>query len=159
MYRDNIIVFNRKATASGDVWYPTALTADVNIDKAALVAKYGETAKNTAKVHVAFSVDSCGKHIGAKTLLTPKAWQEGSSPASTITFADGQAFDFIIFNSAVTFENGTLNFGTVSKTAPISDDDFPQGLYELLKAQYDGVFAIDSVAEYSVIPHLEILAR
>lgn len=143
MYRDKITLFNRLSTADGDLWYASIIEADVNIDRAAMIAKYGETAKDVAKIHVRFSDDPCGKHIGQYEYVLPKSW---SGQANTITFKGGQAFDFIVV-------------GEISVSSPVSDNDYTQGYYEYMNAQYDNVFAIDSVAEYSVIPHLEIMAR
>lgn len=143
MYRDKITLFNRLSTADGDLWYASILDADVNIDKAAMISKYGETSKDVAKIHLRITQDANGKHIGAYNYVLPKAW---SGQSNTITFKGGQNFDFIVV-------------GEISVSSPVSDNDYTQGYYEYMNAQYDNVFAIDSVAEYSVIPHLEIMAR
>jgi hypothetical protein len=43
-------------------------------------------------------------------------------------------------------------------TAPIKDDDYGrEGFYNYMNDRYDYVFAITKVAEYSVIPHFEIM--
>ena len=42
---------------------------------------------------------------------------------------------------------------------PINDDDYRNGFFEEVKKEYDYVFAITSVAKYTVIPHFEITGK
>lgn len=59
-----------------------------------------------------------------------------------ITFHDGDLFDF---------------FWEGEWTETVNDEDYPNGFFDYMKKNHDMVFAITSVARYSVIPHFEIM--
>ena len=84
--------------------------------------------------------------VGGKPYLPPKEWdrQTNDKLAESITFTSGTDFDFLIL-------------GTYPITEPIADDDYLDGFYNQVNSEYDYVFAITSVAKYSVIPHFEIM--
>ena len=67
-----------------------------------------------------------------------------SNKAKSITFTSGTDFDFFML-------------GEYSTTEPIADNDYIDGFYNYVNDEYDYVFAITKVAEYSVIPHFEIM--
>lgn len=149
MYADTITIFNRYKE-SGDVsWYPTVIrNVDLNIDKAAIVAKYGEQSTDNARLHVKYESEQENALISGKRYLPPKSWaaQDTTELPDTITFASGNDFDFFIV-------------GEWAEPDPILDDEFLDGFYNYMNSRYDYVFSVTSVAMYSVIPHFEIMAK
>lgn len=149
MYADTITLFNRYDTGTEDIWLPTVLRGvDLNIDKAAIIATYGENSTDNARLHIRCAIDDGAITVGDKTYLPPKEWsaQSKAEAAGSITFASGQAFDFFIA-------------GEWGSTEPIEDADYIDGFYNFCNKLYDFCFAITSVARYSVIPHFEIMAK
>lgn len=147
MYSDTITLFNRHKTPQGDFWYPTILTGvDLNADKAAIIAKYGEQSADNARLHIRYSLSNGAVMVGRKRYMPPKEWdsQEEIFP-ETLTFTSGNDFDF--------FMVGEWNENVVR------DDDFLDGFYNYINTRFDFVYAITSVAQYSVIPHFEIMAK
>lgn len=147
MYNDMITLFNRYKGLNGDLFYPTVLHGvDLNIDKAAIIAKYGEQAADNARLHIKYAMGEDGIEVCGKKYLPPKEWEALDEPATTITFDSGTDFDFFIV-------------GEWEDTEPIEDNGYLDGFYDYVNTRYDHVFAITSVARYSVIPHFEIMAR
>ena len=145
MYQDTITLFNRIDTASGTMWHPVILhNVDLNADKGAMLAQYGDSCKDTAKLHISYTGDPA--IIEGLTYYGPKAYRALSSKSGAITFQSGSEFDFFIA--------GALSFQT-----DIADDDYADGFYNYANRTYDDCFCITSVAKYSVIPHFEIMAR
>lgn len=148
MYADTVTLFNRYDNGTEDVWFPTVLHGvDLNIDKAAIVATYGENSTDNARLHVRCGIDDGAITVGGKTYLPPKLWkaQSESEAAGSLTFTSGQNFDFFIVDE--------WNGGVVD------DADYIDGFYNFCNNLYDFCFAITSVARYSVIPHFEIMAK
>lgn len=148
MYSDTVTVFNRYRSRLGDMWYPTVLSdVNLNIDKANIVARYGEESKDTCVLNVRYKNVNGTKVVDGKPYLLPKEWdaQTNDKLASTITFTSGEDFDFFFVGEY--------------PTEPIADDDYMDGFYNYMNDRYDQVFAISSVSEFSVIPHLEITGR
>lgn len=147
MYNDTITLFNRASDASGDVFYPTVLHGvDLNMDKAAIIAKYGEQSADNARLHIKYDVQDGVVKVGGKTYLSPKAWKAEEDYLNTLTFNSGNEFDFFAV-------------GEWEDTEPIHDNDYLDGFYNYANARFDYVFALSSVAMYSVIPHFEIMAK
>lgn len=149
MYADTITLFNRYDAGDEDIWLPTILKGvDLNIDKAAIVATYGENSTDNARLHVRCVIDDGDITIGNKTYLPPKLWkaQSQEQAATSVTFASGQSFDFFVV-------------GEWGSNIPIEDADYVNGFYDFCNNIYDYCFAITSVARYSVIPHFEIMAK
>lgn len=149
LYADTITLFNRYQSKLGDTWYPTVLrNVDLNIDKAAIAAKYGENSADTATLHVKYQRQGAGILVGGKPYLPPKEWdrQINDLLPATVTFSDGTDFDFFCLG----------DWGSVE---PIADNDYLDGFYDHVNKNYDYVFAISSVAMYSVIPHFEIMGK
>ena len=141
MYKDTVTIFNRYRFPTGDVWYPTVLHGvDLNIDHAAITAKYGENSRDNAKLHI--KVD--GGTVGGKTYVQPKEYQALLSTNGYITFAAGEEFDF---------------FFAGEWAGAVRDADYLDGFYNYMNTRFDNVFAISSVAQYIVIPHFEIMGR
>lgn len=146
MYQDTVTLFNRRREEAGDIWYPTVLEGvDLNVDHAALVAKYGSSCSDKAVLHVKYDWHG-GPKVCGKAYLTPMLWQAAEDPAKAVTFQTGEAFDFFIE-------------GAWPDSGPIAEADWPGGFYGYLVKTRDGVYAVSSAARYSVIPHFEVMGR
>lgn len=150
MYQDTITLFNRyRSRADGDFWYPTVIhNVDLNIDRAAIIARYGAQSADNALLHIRYTVNDNGEPVIAnRVFLLPKVWENqiNDNLPNSITFSAGQEFDFFWV-------------GEWSGEAIIKDNDY-SGLYEYMNKRYDQVYAITGVAQYSVIPHFEIMGK
>ena len=140
MYIDTITLFNYH---NGE-WYPTVLNnVDLNADKAAILARYGASSSDRAKLHVAYRISNGEIKIGNYTYVRPENY---NGESGTITFADGLEFSFF---SSFAWDG----------EAVISDNDYEQGFYNYLNSLSGEVYAVSSVAMYSVIPHFEIMGK
>lgn len=150
MYSDVVTVFNRYQSKSADIWIPTVLHGvDLNADRAAIITKYGADSKDNAVLHIKYIIDDTGvKLVGEKPYLTPKNWER--LPNDELT-------GYITFNSGTNFTFFTV--GEFESAEPIPDEDYTEGFYGYMNTNCDGVYAVTSAAEYSVIPHFEILAK
>lgn len=151
MYQDTITLFNRKPgeRGQGDTWYPTVIKgANINIDRAAIMAKYGAESNDNAVLHIRYVLKN-GKIAIVCDSRTEKQWmppKEWGRSEKTLTFAAGSQFDF--------FWNGEWKDGIVN------DADYKdEGFYAYMNRTHDYVFAVSSVARYSVIPHFEIMGK
>lgn len=149
MYKDTITLFcNYKDQQKNVTWYPTVLrNVNLNMDKAAIVAKYGAESQDNAVLNVQYQVTDGNIMVGDKTWLPPKEWDRQTNDLLTtsLTFTDGQEFDFFYV-------------GEWPDENPIRDEDYGiDGFYNYMNRYYDYVFAITSVAQYSVISHFEIM--
>lgn len=150
MFNDTVTVFNRYESRLGDTWYATVLhNVHLNMDKAAIIAKYGEKSEDNAVLLVHYSLQDGRKMIGNKEWLPPKKWdgQLNSLLSQTITFTAGQEFDF--------FMAGEWDGADI-----ILDDNYTDGFYDYMNRKCDYVFAITSVGgPYSVIPSFQIMGK
>lgn len=150
MYNDTITLFNRYESKYGDTWYPSVLrNVNLNMDKSAIIAKYGNDSQDNATLNVKYSVEGNKKIVGSKAWLPPKEWKKQAKEElqKTLTFSgSGQKFDFFYL-------------GEWESEEPISDDDYMDGFYDEMNRKYDYVFAITSSAYYNIIPHFEIMAK
>lgn len=149
MYNDTITLFNRYANRDGDTWYPTIIRGvNLNIDRAAIVAKYGAQSADSAVLNIRYLFSGGNKIVADKPYLPPKEWSElpNDELGGSITFAGGALFDFFYV-------------GEWQSEAPISDIEYADGFYSYMNKRYDNVFAITSVGLYTVIPHFEILGK
>lgn len=147
MYSDTITLFNHYKSRLGDMWYPTVIHgANLLIDKAAIIAKYGTESKDNAILNIHYDTVDGQIMVDGKPYFPPKEWdrQTNDKLAETITFASGNDFDFFVL-------------GEYESTGPIADDDFIDGFYNHVNDEYDFVFAVTSVAKYTAIPHFEIM--
>ena len=151
MYTDTVTIFNRKKgeRGQGDMWYPSVLhNVNLNMDKASILAKYGTDATDSTVLNVRYQIDGKKKTVGEKQWLPPKVWQQSDAPADSLTFTDGEAFDF--------FWLGEWTDGVVS------DADYPEDLsfYDFMNRVYDYVFVVTkSAGPYGIIPHFEIAGK
>lgn len=149
LYNDTITLFNRYTNRDGDTWYPTVIRGvNLNIDRAAIVAKYGAQSSDSAVLNVGYLLDGGNKIIVGKPWRAPKAWEEQPNDelGCSLTFKGGSTFDFFYV-------------GEWQGTEPIADAEYSGGFYTYMNDRYDNVFAITSVGMYSVIPHFEILGK
>lgn len=151
MYKDTVTIFNRYQDANRRVmWYPTVLhRVNLNMDKAAIIAKYGPQSADNAVLNVKYRIVDGNKTIGDKVWLPPKEWIElGDTKVSeALTFTSGNKFDFFWA-------------GKWDGNDPICDADYGGNFYQYMNEKYDYVFAINSVGgPYTVIPHFEIMGR
>ncbi len=147
MHDKTITLFNHYKSRLGDMWYPTVIRGvNLNMDKAAIMAKYGTESNDKAILNIHYQTAEGQIMVGGKPYLPPKEWsnQTNDKLPESITFASGKDFDFFML-------------GEYPTTEPISDDDYIDGFYNHVNDKYDYVFAITSVAQYSVIPHFEIM--
>lgn len=148
MYKDTVTLFCRYESRLGDTWYPSVLrNVNLNMDKAAIIAKYGAESKDNAVLNVRCNKNGKDIYVSGKTWLPPKEWDRQTNDllSSSLTFTSGQAFDFFYV-------------GEWTDESPIRDEDYGvDGFYDYMNRHYDYVFAITSVARYSVIPHFEIM--
>lgn len=147
MYSDKITLFNHYKSRLGDMWYPTVIHGvNLLIDKAAIIAKYGAESKDNAVLNIRYQMVEGKVVLADKPYLPPKEWERQTNDLlpKSITFTSGTDFDFFML-------------GEYPTTEPIKDDDYIDGFYNYVNDEYDFVFAITSVAQYSAIPHFEIM--
>lgn len=148
MYKDTVTIFNRYRNNGTDTWYPSVLTGvDLNVDASAIRQKYGADTKDRAKLHIKYSP---GIIIGGKQYYLPEDWT-----GTGITFHDGELFDFF-WEGTWTGITETVNGEDVLRWN-VNDEDYRDGFFNYMKKNHDMVFAITSIARYSVIPHFEIM--
>ena len=146
MYQDTITLFNRKPgeRGQGDTWYPTVIkNVNLNIDRAAILAKYGAESQDNAVLHIQYHRDGENILVSEKPWMPPKSWDKTED---SITFASGNNFDF--------FWLGEWDGGIVTDS-----EYMDEGFYNFMNRTHDYVFAVTSVAMYSVIPHFEIMGK
>lgn len=150
MYADTITLFNRKEGRMGDTWYPSILrNVQLNIDKAAILAKYGAESQDKAVLNIRYTQDGENKMVGEKPWLSPKQWEALPLPEKALTFTDGSRFDFFWL-------------GEWEDEEPLYDADYSADgdFYTYMNRTHDFVFAVTAVGgPYSVIPHFEILGK
>ena len=144
MYTDVITLFNRIPGAHGgpDTWMPTAIRGvSINIDRAAILAKYGAQCQDKAVVNIRYEMQGGQIIVAGKRFQTAKEW---SQTADTLTFTPAKDF----------FWAGEWDGGVVS------DADYgTEGFYGYMNRTKDNVFLISSVARYSAIPHFEVVGK
>lgn len=149
MYNDTVTHFCRYIDQRKNItWYPSVLrNVNLNLDKAAIIAKYGAESKDNAILNVRYHFVDGNKMVGNKIWLSSKEWDRQTNDllSGSLTFTDGQEFDFFYV-------------GEWPDEKPIGNEDYGiDGFYNYMNKYYDYVFAITSVAQYSVIPHFEIM--
>ncbi len=146
MYQDTITLFNRKPgeRGQGDTWYPTVIEGvNLTVDRAAILAKYGPETQDNAVLHIRYTKEGDDLIVSGKPWMPPKEWDKTED---SVTFSSGNNFDF--------FWKGKWTGGIVS------DVEYgDEGFYNYMNRIHDYVFAVSSVAMYSVIPHFEIMGK
>lgn len=149
MYKDTVTVFNRYVDSlKNTIWHPHVLSGvNLIVDKAVINAKYGEVSNDNAVLNVKYKKFNGVIMIGDKPYLSPKEWdnQTNDKLVESITFSnESTEFDFFML-------------GDYGNEEPILDED--GNFYSEMQKRHDYVFAITSVAKYSVIPHFEITGK
>lgn len=146
MYTDTVTFFNKYVDEAGDIyWYPHLLTnVDLNVDKAANVAKTGLDSADTANLHIKYRVIAGKRMIGNLLWLPPKEWKTQGDLLKSITFAVG---DFFIAGEYT--------------EEPVRNSEYENransGFYDYLNKHKDYVFLVTNVGgPYTIIPHFEI---
>lgn len=149
MYNDTVTVFNQYEDSLGNtIWHPHVLSGvNLIVDKAVITAKYGEVSNDNAVMNVKYHVGDFAVMVGDKPYLPPKEWENQTNdklPESITFSSEGNQFDFFML-------------GDYGSEEPILDEygEF----YSDMQKNHDYVFAITSVAKYSVIPHFEITGK
>lgn len=152
LYEHTVTLFNRyKSKVTGDMWYPTVLrNVHINVDKSAIIAKYGAESQDNAVLNVHYQTVEGVKTISGKPWKPPKEWaaQTNDLLPGSLTFADGNDFDFFWW-------------GEWPDEKPISDDAYGiDGFYDYMNRRNDYVFAITSVGgPYTVLPTFVIMGK
>lgn len=149
MYSDTVTMFNRCTSSTGDIWFPTVFYGcNLVSDHALMVSRYGEATSDNAILNVRYATHNGKKIVSGKKWLSPKEWKVASLAdlPDCVKAQGGQEYDFFI--------NG--DFGSMGV---VNDSDFLDGFYDYMRSEYDGVYAVSQVADYSVIPHIEITGR
>ena len=148
MYKDTVTLFNRYVDSMGNtMWFPHVLTnVNFNADKSVIVSKYGEESKDNAVLNIKYHLRGLTKMVNGKPYLNPKDWerQVNDDLPKSITFAQGNDFDFFML-------------GDYGSEEPI--EDTKGTFYRDMQEEYSDVYAITSVANYSVIQHFEITGK
>lgn len=144
MYQNTITVFNyHKAT---DTWYPSIITgADLLPTKSSNHTADGMTNADAVDVIVHCTAEKViATSSGDKSYTGPKEYARCADPGERITFTP--ECDFIYD-------------GAWPDLAPITDDEYDEGLYHALNEEHDGIYLISSAAFYGLLPHFEIGGR
>ena len=99
MFADTVTVFNRYVSRLGDMWYPTVIhNANLLIDKAAIIAKYGAESNDNAILNIHYDLVDGQIMVDGKPYLPPKEWshQTNDKLPESITFTSGKDFDFFM---------------------------------------------------------------
>ena len=148
MYKDTITLFNRYVDSMGNtMWFPHVLTdVNLNVDRSVIVNKYGEQSKDNAVLNVKYHFVDNNKMVNDFPYLDPKEWEKqvNDDLPKSITFAQGNDFDFFMLG----------NYGSEEVI-----EDSKGTFFREMQQEYNNVYAITSVAEYSVIPHFQITGK
>lgn len=142
MFSDTVTLFCRKEQGGVTTWYPRLIThADFNSAHSTLMSTSGDIPSDAVKLHVRLD----GGMIGGWEYTAPKNWNAADDVADIISVKSGNEFDFFML-------------GEWGGDSVVNDDDYTLGFYNHMNKEYDGVYAVKSVAVYSVIPHIEVIA-
>lgn len=149
MYSDTITLFNRLEGDEGDTWFPSVLrNVQLIVDRAAINAKYGAEATDSAVLHIRYKPDGENKMVGEKVWLPPKEWEKQFDHTQSLTFTGGDRFDFFWLGDWGSEE-------PIEDTATLGTD-----FYTRMNKTEDFVFAITKVGgPFGVIPHFEIMGK
>ena len=138
MYDDTVTIFN----CYGSEWKGVVLNnVDLNIDKAMMLRTYGENSQDRAKLHIKYKTLADGYYVNGIKFVEPMAY---TGADGTFTLAEGNNMSF--------FMEG------IADVLSANDNQYIDGFFDYMNSHYS-VYAISSVARYSVIPHFEILGR
>lgn len=190
MYRDVVTVFNHQKTRNGDIWYPRILAGvNLNMDRGAIVAKYGEQSQDNAILNVRYapgenrSIPDVVPIVIAVDGGNFNPWDSGnvldggSLDQDISDVLDGGAFDWDTSSAVwvspkawqrlsnkegyITFAAGDFFWaGKWEGGTPLYDENYGDlSFFEYMAQNYDFVYRITNVSYFSVIPHFEIAGR
>ena len=141
-----LTVFNRYDAAADDVRYYATIIhgATLQVDKAAAISTSGLKDADSMWCSIPYSNDGEYITIDGKKHLSPREWalQVGDDMETTLTIAEGK--DILL--------DGEWKGANV-----VNDRDYPRtGFLSFLRGTHDGVYLINSVARYDLIPHFEL---
>lgn len=117
MYKNTVTVFNRKPgdRGKGATWYPTIIeNCNLNVDRAAILAKYGAESKDSAYVGIHYQKKDGVINIAGKRLLEPKEWDGNED---SITFSPTGDFSGMV-NGMVALWRIPTNVGRMKDFTP-----------------------------------------
>ena len=158
LYKQTVTLFQRVTVIenSGDShagktvtthWVPILLeNVHLIVDRAIIVATYGEQATDNARLHVRYNRSGTDAIVAGRVYYTPKDFARLGDSSGAISFKFGELFDFFI-------EGDYTDLGVVN------DDSYKNGFYNYMNRTFDNVFVITNVSKYNLIPHFEITAK
>lgn len=139
MYTDTVTVFNYHEKTKH--WYTTVFHGThITAEDSANATQQGLT--NGDSVDIIIPV--VNRKYGQKKYVKPKEFSAAENVQKLFTFSP---------------ENDFIVVGDRHTKTPIDEDDYMDGLYSAMNAQYDDVYLIKSVAYFSLLPHFEIGCR
>lgn len=146
MFNDTVTIFNWHEGIQ--LWYPHIIHGVAIGESATQDTSATRGDHNGSSVELLVNCTSDKKITAASGVLQylpPKQYAKLEQPTDFITFTAGKDF---------------LYSGEYESAEPIEDAiDFDSGFFKAMNAEYDGVYKIDSVAFYGLLPHFEIGGR
>ena len=140
-----VTVFNRYDTQGESRYYATAIeNAHLRVDKRAAISKSGLKDADSMWCSVEYYREGSDVYIGNKKYLPPVKWskQVNDDKEKTITFTEGKD---VLFD------------GVWEGPEVIEDAEYgATGFLNYLRKNFDGIYLIDSAAQYDMIPHFEL---
>lgn len=136
MFIDTVTIFNYYEDKKQGIamWYPTVLDGvELQVTKGINISKSGNDKADSASLHIK---------------INPDIRQIYKRPMEYKALEDKQGYftlkpdDFFLSGS---YDN-----------APINEEDYPNGFFEYMKANYDDVYNITTVDVFKTIPHFEV---
>lgn len=141
MFGRTVTIFSKQ----GSTWYPRVFhDAQVSRDRGYITRTYGETANETASVHIKRKGYLAE---GLFTVYEPKAWEALQDVAGSVSFKAG---DLIYLGDYAEIDE---------HLQPIPDADYAKGFYSHLRENFDCIWTITQVATFETLPHWEIGGR
>ena len=141
VYQDTITVFNFHADSN--LWYPSVVDGTDLIEHDGTASTHhGKESTDNAEIIIHCGADrSVITSSGVKAYVSPKKYGSCEHPESKITFKP--ECDFIYAGAWPDLE-------------PIDDDEYENGLYHAMNDEHDGIYMIQSVTHFKLLPHFEI---
>lgn len=145
MYRDTITLFN--FCEGTGLWYPSVFSgADLGVNTSSDNTTTGKTGNDTAALLLHCTRDKLFTTADGvqKPYINPKEYAACEDPAAYITFKPECDFFYK---------------GVWAGTEELRDENYEAGLYHAMHEKYDGVYMVNTVAFFDLLPHAEIGGR
>lgn len=146
MMGQTVTIFNRYDASATEVRYYASVIDNVHlqVDRQAAINKSGLKDADSMWCSVPYTVNGDGIWIGGKRMLPPLEWskQVSDDMEQSLTFDEGR--DILI--DGVWDGPQVVNAADYSRT----------GFLSYLRSVHDGVYLINSVGRYDLIPHFEL---